>query len=437
MEMRIRLLGAIIIFFSCLQSSLSQVPEIVLEIGTTNITGIQWFGYDEGGSVFTALSGETNQTLTTTEPGIYFATYSGTGCASATIPAYIGNGSEGVLNDDVTLKAQSNDVSATFQWVRDGIAIVGETEDSITTNIAGRYGAIVSKNGCPKDTQFVDVLALDKIFLSVRVLLQGALVGVSDTLMRDDLYTTGHLPLGEPYAAMSSARFNHSGGESVTQAVLDANAGTDDAFVDWVLVELRDTANPATVVETRAVLLQRDGDIVDAATGAPYLDLSHRFGGAYYLSVKHRNHLGVMTAVPIDFKGVKNMDFRNAGTADIFKLTPDYSGLEMVEVNGKKALWVGDTNGDGKIKYSGSNMDLNDILSEVLTYNGAVPNTLNTYNFDSAFGYFSGDINMDGKVKYQGSNDDLQYILQNVLVKYTNNLGGLYNYDLFIEQIPK
>jgi len=42
-------------------------------------------------------------------------------------------------------------------------------------------------------------------------------------------------------------------------------------------------------------LLQRDGDIVNADGTSP-LFFSGIAGGNYYVSIKHRNHLGVMSA---------------------------------------------------------------------------------------------------------------------------------------------
>ena len=58
------------------------------------------------------------------------------------------------------------------------------------------------------------------------------------------------------------------------------------------------------------------------------------------------------------------------------------------------------------------------------------------YNYNSGFGYYSGDINLDGKVKYQGTGSDANFIFFNVITAYSPNVGDLYNYDLFREQLP-
>ncbi|HPM30113.1 MAG TPA: hypothetical protein PLJ60_07230 [Chryseolinea sp.] len=85
------------------------------------------------------------------------------------------------------------------------------------------------------------------------------------------------------------------------------------------------------------------------------------------------------------------------------------------------------------MKYQGPSNDNATILSQVLTHPS---NVSGTYNFDLALGYFSGDINMDGKVKYQGTGNDPAFIFANIITNYTLNLMDLYNYDLFIEQLP-
>jgi len=48
------------------------------------------------------------------------------------------------------------------------------------------------------------------------------------------------------------------------------------------------------VISTRGVLLQRDGDIVETDGISP-VNFAGFPGGNYYISIKHRNHLGVRT----------------------------------------------------------------------------------------------------------------------------------------------
>ncbi len=63
--------------------------------------------------------------------------------------------------------------------------------------------------------------------------------------------------------------------------------------VDWVLVELRDSTNPATVVASRAAFVLSNGNIVDTGYLQPVVFPDVR-SCHYKVSVRHRNHLGVI-----------------------------------------------------------------------------------------------------------------------------------------------
>ena len=80
------------------------------------------------------------------------------------------------------------------------------------------------------------------------------------------------------------------------KCVLAAQTNTDDNIVDWVFIELRDANNSATVVETQSALLQRDGNVVDAADGVSNVCFSGLASPTVFVSVRHRNHLGAMAA---------------------------------------------------------------------------------------------------------------------------------------------
>lgn len=275
--------------------------------------------------------------------------------------------------------------------------------------------------------------------LSVKVLLQGALFNSpTPGVMRDNLRAGNYMPLNDPYTGSGNPRFAHAGAggaASTTSGVLSANAGTDDAIVDWVFVELRNALDSTVVVETRAALVQRDGDVVSPADGSSPLVFPGTAGNSYFVAVKHRNHLGVMTATErtITLDGI-TVDFRTMSDADVYNFSSpfSYDGNEMVTVNGFKALWAGNANADKKVKYQGPTNDNATVLSQVLTFPG---NTLGVFNYDLALGYFFGDLNMDGKVKYQGTTNP-GFMFLNLITNFVLNSLDLYNYDLFTEQIP-
>ena len=276
--------------------------------------------------------------------------------------------------------------------------------------------------------------------LSVKVLLQGALFNSpTPGVMRDNLRAGNYIPLNDPYTGSGNPRFAHAGAggaASTIAGVLSANAGTNDAIVDWVFVELRSASDSTVVVETRAALLQRDGDVVSPADGTSPLVIPGTAGNSYFVAVKHRNHLGVMTATEqtITLVGI-TVDFITMSDANVYNfISPfSYDGAERVTINGFKALWAGNANADKKVKYQGPTNDNAAVLSQVLTFPG---NTLGVFNYDLALGYFFGDLNLDGKVKYQGTTNDPGFMFLNLITNFVLNSLDLYNYDLFTEQIP-
>jgi hypothetical protein len=273
------------------------------------------------------------------------------------------------------------------------------------------------------------------ITLNMKVLLQGALLGTTNNLMRDDLRQQNFIPLAQPYSSGMNTRFTHvaaGGTEVTTTGVLAANAGTPDAIVDWVFIEVRDATDPTIVLQTKSALVQRDGDVVDALTGGG-LQIDAQ-ASSFYVSVKHRNHLGVMTGQALSpVAGALTVDFTTMSAANTYN-APGYEGVEMVTLsNGQRALWGGNANLDGKVKYDGGGNDRTAVLANVISHPN---NTGLLFNYDFGFGYYVGDINMDGKVKYNGAGND-QVLIQAIgVILYPLNTSNFFNYDLFLEQLP-
>lgn len=306
------------------------------------------------------------------------------------------------------------------------------------TNGTIYYAALVNTvTNCESAVRLAITVNLNNlcgVTLNLKVMLQGALFGVSDGLMRDNLRQLGHIPLNQPYSSALNARFTHvngGGNEVTTQAVLDANAGTGNAIVDWVFVEMRDAANSQTVIRTVSALVQRDGDVV-AADGGP-LNVEG-LPGSFYVSVKHRNHFGALASQLLTVANdAVTLDFTTLTDANIYATT-GYTGQEaMATVGSIRALYSGNANFDTQVKYDGAANDRQVAAGQVLSY---PDNNAQILNFANATGYFSGDVNMDGKVLYDGANNDRQLIL-NIVITYPLNQNTLINYNGMFEQIPQ
>ena len=183
-----------------------------------------------------------------------------------------------------------------------------------------------------------------------------------------------------------------------------------NAVVDWVWLELRSSSNSANVVAARAALLQRDGDVVDLDGKSP---VSMRVPtGNYYLAVKHRNHLGVLTSSTYGLNGT-------ATSIDLRSLAVPIWGTNASKIVGaNRTLWSGDVTGDHVVKFTGTGNDRDAVLSAV---GGTVPT-------GTVQGYLRTDVNMDGVVRFTGASNDHDPILVNI--------GGSSPTAVRIEQLP-
>ncbi len=276
-----------------------------------------------------------------------------------------------------------------------GFAAIGE-------NAQGELYTCNQQNG--NVYRIADPLA--QVRLNVRTLLEGPFE-TSTGLMRDDLRVQALIPSAEPYSATGLPQHGW-GGERVGTATL--NTTGNNAIVDWVRVELRQSGDPTVIVATANALIQRDGDIVAPDGSSPVLFTA--LPGSYHVVVRHRNHLSCMTAAPIALSATAiAVDLSQPGTATFGTNARKSMGARM-------ALWAGDALKDGMIAYTGEPNDRDHILQ---TIGGIIPtNSLN--------GYHTADCNMDGTVRYTGELNDRDMILVNV--------GGTIPTNTVTEQLP-
>lgn len=276
-------------------------------------------------------------------------------------------------------------------------------------------------NQCDTATVTINVDAL-YVRLSPRMFLQGALLDVPGPLMGDNLRSENKLPLTEPYSSQPAfTHVNGGGGEMATSAVIFTDNG-GNAVVDWVFVELRNPLDPAEVVATRSGLLQRDGDVVDVDGSSPLLFAS-TLAGNFYVAVRHRNHLGTMTADPIALSTMGTVVDFTQTTIALWDDGTGFNGFEQVTIGGSYALWAGNTNQNQATVYSGQANDKSPIFNKIDTAPGNSLR-LQSYVFN---GYHSEDVNMSGEAIFSGQSNDPNYLF-NIVDSHPRNLLRLQSF---------
>jgi len=209
--------------------------------------------------------------------------------------------------------------------------------------------------------------------VALRAYLEGPFNGLTmDTLLNSNHY----LPLSQPY---NTAPWNYSGTESVT-------AIPNVYIVDWVLVELRETAGDAStaykdnVIATQAGFILNTGNIV-STDGISPMQLNCTLTYKLYAVVYHRNHLAILSGNELLWSGgYITYDFTlDAGQA--------YGGA-----NAQKELapgvW-GMVAGDGDANGQVNNADKNDVWKPT----------------SGSSGYKAGDFTLNGQVDNVDKND--------------------------------
>ncbi len=229
----------------------------------------------------------------------------------------------------------------------------------------GSTGSTVSASNVNIPTGNSDLVISEGTTVSVKTFLEGPYDVNGDTMLTT---INGDIPTTSPYS----------------EDPRTASAVPSDA-VDWVLVELRETAS-GTTLESRSAFINSGGSLIedDGTTG---VGLKVK-PGDYYVIIKHRNHLGIMTA-----NAVTGLTWGVTGTQyDFTSASSQFYGGSAGAANLEAGIWgmvAGDANGSGIV----SNSDKDDV---------------NTNNNSS--GYLDSDTNMSGIV----SNSDKDPVNNNL-----------------------
>lgn len=207
----------------------------------------------------------------------------------------------------------------------------------------------------------------------VKLLLEGP-YNTGTGLMSDNLRSSGLLPNNEPYSAIG---FIHNGGgfEAVSPSVLSVTG--PNAIVDWVFLELRSSTDFTQTVSTRSALLQADGNVVDM-DGVSHVFFNNVPAGNYYIVVRHRNHLGLMTpgSLPMSSSIAYQHDFSTGSAYGVLLFTDVQKNMGL----GKFAMFECDFNQSGTIDAADRSI---------------------AWNYRNQAGYLVQDSNFDGVVDAQ------------------------------------
>ncbi|CAL2082445.1 conserved hypothetical protein [Tenacibaculum sp. 190524A05c] len=210
-------------------------------------------------------------------------------------------------------------------------------------------------------------ISCEQVQVAIKVYLQGAYLNPNtgeESLMRDDLRVSGGV-----YGSTSP----YSDSATISDAIKVDDAGSD-SMVDWVWVELRDANDSSIVIAQKSGVLQRDGDIVDVTDSRNAPLTFSVASNNYYIVVKHRNHLSVMTSSPTSLSSTST-------TLDLTSNANLVSGGANALVDmgsGIFAMISGDFDENGQIQ----NIDTNDVIQLL-----------------GVSGYNKADLDMNGQVQ--------------------------------------
>jgi hypothetical protein len=193
------------------------------------------------------------------------------------------------------------------------------------------------------------IIGSNIIYAELKCWLEGAFL---DVTMSTTLQP--HIPLSSPYA--------------IAPAVISE---IPDNMVDWVLVELRSEPAGSTIT-SRSCLLMNNGYV--ASIDHPLVLFYGIDPGDYYVIIRHRNHISLMSSYPVPFNSNGSYHYCDLGSS-----TNLYGSGGYAILNDRTCgLIAGDADQDG----------------------GVYPSDRNEHwrIQSGSSGYLSGDFNLDGNV---------------------------------------
>ncbi len=138
------------------------------------------------------------------------------------------------------------------------------------------------------------------------------------------------------------------------------------------MVDLRSSTDSSVTVARRVGVLKSDGIITEVDGGNGPLGFKDIPAGDYYIVVRHRNHIAIMSANPITLNRTSALYDFSDSQAKAFGINP----MKQLGTNAF-GLIRGDVNTDGQVNASDRSL---------------------TWNTRNTVGYLKIDINLDGQV---------------------------------------
>ncbi len=198
----------------------------------------------------------------------------------------------------------------------------------------------------------------------------------------------GYIPQNQPYGA---SPWLYTGTEFA--------ATLPEGVVDWVLVELRDAtqpelADPSTTRLTRALFLKQDGS-VSSLDGHSAPELNFAPVSNLYAVVRHRNHLAVISANPLNPSGSA---FQYNFSTAITQALGAAAGYKQIDASPARfGLVAADIDSDGSIFTTDFNLWAG-LFGNVNLYNRADAD-LDAQVFTSDFNKWAGNFGIDNPVE--------------------------------------
>ncbi len=203
--------------------------------------------------------------------------------------------------------------------------------DAPTTGASIRIFATTDPTIADELPASLSIYSSTQTAVNLRVMLQGATTsGTMQTLLG------ASLPLTQPFTA---APYFYTGTEQRSTAATNV--------VDWILIRFRSATDASLIVATTAALLRSDGTVLDES-GFPQALVPSTLvpAGSYYLSVHHRNHIPLISNVPVSLQIGSSAPFAMTTTANLFS---DFAAPAAILPSGKAAAYGGDVALDGII----------------------------------------------------------------------------------------